>query len=68
MILGFLLERCAEIDPGFMLLIEESKNLDSYGQDSRYPNDYFYVDKQSTEEAIERAEKILITIKKKLPS
>lgn len=64
--LGFLLARCAEIDPGFMLLIDESKCLDAYGQDSRYPNDYFYVDKQGTEEAIERAEKILITIKKKI--
>lgn len=66
--LKFLLERCAEFDSEFMLLKEESKNLNSYGQDSRYPNDYFYVDKQSTEEAIEHAEKILITIKKKLPS
>jgi HEPN domain-containing protein len=37
--LGFLLGRCAKTDPGFMLLIDESKYLDSYGYDSRYPND-----------------------------
>lgn len=64
--LGFLLERCAEVDPIFMLLINESKFLDAYGYDSRYPNDNFYVDKQRTEEAIERAEKIFVTIKKKI--
>lgn len=30
-------------------------------------NDYFYVDKQCTQEAVEKAEKILVTIKKKIP-
>lgn len=46
--LRFLLEHCAEVDSEFMLLKEDSKNLNSYGQDSRYPNDYFYVDKQTS--------------------
>jgi HEPN domain-containing protein len=64
--LGFLLGNCIEINDEFMLLQEESKNLNSYGCDARYPNDFFYVDKQSTEEAIEMAEKILITVKNKM--
>lgn len=64
--LKFLLECCAKFEQELMLLEGESRNLNSYGHDSRYPNDYFYVDKQSAEDAIERAEKILATIKKKL--
>jgi len=63
--LRFLLERCAEVNPELMFLKEECKDLNSCGQDSRCPNDYFFVDKQGTEEAIKRAEKILGTIKKK---
>lgn len=63
--LRFLLERCAEINPELMFLKEWCKDLNSYGQDSRYPNDYFFVSKQSTEEAIKQAEKILVTIKTK---
>lgn len=46
-----------------MLFKQESKNLNSFGQDSPYPNDYFYVDKQITKEAIENAETILIAVK-----
>lgn len=64
--LKFLLERCAKNDPNLMLLVDESKKLDAYGYDSRYPNDSFYVDKQCIEEAIEMAEKILVTIQRKL--
>ena len=64
--LSFLLEHCIEINNEFMFLRKESKNLDSYGYASRYPNDTFYVDKQSAEEAIEMAEKILITVKNKV--
>ncbi len=64
--LRFLLELCARVDSEFMLLLEESKNLNSYGHDARYPNDYFHVDKQKAEEAAEMAAKILIAIKQKL--
>jgi HEPN domain-containing protein len=64
--LKFLLERCAKVNSGLLFLLEESKVLDAYGYDSRYPNDYFYVDKQNVEEAIAKAEKILITVKRKL--
>jgi len=64
--LKFLLERCAEVSQDLIFLKEESKDLNHYGNDSRYPNDYFFVNKQGTEEAIERAEKILVTIKKKV--
>lgn len=64
--LKFLLERCAEFNQELIILKEECKDLNSYGHDSRYPNDYFFVDRQVTEEAIERAEKILATIKKKI--
>lgn len=64
--LGVLLDHCIEINNEFMLLEKESKNLDSYGSASRYPNDTFYVDKQTVEEAIDMAEKILITVKNKV--
>lgn len=64
--LKFLLTHCAEVDSEFMLFKQESKNLNSFGQDSRYPNDYFYVDKQITKEAIENAETILIAVKNKI--
>lgn len=64
--LSFLLSHCLKEDPELMCLNEESKNLNSYGYDSRYPNDYFYVDKQKTGDAIEMAEKILSTVKNKI--
>ncbi len=64
--LKFLLEHCAKIDSDFLFLLDESIVLDAYGYDSRYPSDNFYVDKQSTIDAIEMAEKILITIKTKI--
>lgn len=64
--LTLLLIRCAKDDPMFMLLVDESKNLNAFGHDSRYPNDSFYVDRNGTEEAIAMAEKILITVKNKV--
>lgn len=64
--LGLLLILCAKIYPNLMLLIDESKSLDAYGHSSRYPNDAFYVDKHTTEDAIEMAETVLVTIKKKI--
>ncbi|MBY0353934.1 HEPN domain-containing protein [Candidatus Babeliales bacterium] len=64
--LGLLLVRCVALDSDLMFLNEESKNLNSYGQDSRYPNDYFYVDRKSAEEAIIMAEKVLTTVKRKI--
>ncbi|MFA5307341.1 MAG: hypothetical protein WC365_07880 [Candidatus Babeliales bacterium] len=39
--------------------------MNTYGHDSRYPSDYFYVDRIGTEEAIVMAEAILGTVKKK---
>ena len=36
-----------------------------HGHDSRYPSDYFYVDKNGTEEAIVMAEAIFVAVKKK---
>ena len=64
--LKFLLECCTKVDSELMFLLAESNDLEAYGYGSRYPNDYFYVDKQRTKEAIEKAEKILITVKIKL--
>ena len=64
--LRFLLEHCAELDSELMLLKEDCKNLNSYGSDSRYPNDRFYVDKQRTKDAVGMAETILTAIKEKL--
>ncbi len=64
--LKLLLEHCSKVTPDLMLLLEESNHLDDYGYPSRYPNDSFYVDKQTTEEAIVMAEKILAAIKKKV--
>jgi HEPN domain-containing protein len=63
--LRFLLEHCAGTDAEFMLLREQSKILNTYGHDSRYPSDHFYVDRNGTEEAIVMAETILVTAKKK---
>ena len=63
--LGFLLEHCIRINNEFMIFHKESKKLDSYGYASRYPNDAFYVDKQSVEEAIQMAERVLIAVKNK---
>ncbi len=64
--LGLLLVCCADIDPALMLLQEESKRLNPYAHGSRYPNDYFYVDKNIAHKATEMAEKILLTIKDKV--
>ncbi len=64
--LRFLLVRCAEADSKFMLFIEESIHLNRYADNSRYPNDSFYVDKETIEKAIAIAEEILDTVKRKL--
>jgi HEPN domain-containing protein len=64
--LGFLLSHCAEVDSEFMLLQEESKHLNPYANDSRYPNDYFYVNQQIVSQAVDMAEKILIFVSRKI--
>lgn len=64
--LGLLLARCMEINNEFVLLHQESRNLDAYGSTSRYPNDSFYVDKHNVTEAVEMAEKILTVVKIKI--
>ena len=60
--LKLLLGYCLEISIEFLLIKEESKSLNSYGQDARYPNDIFYVDQKRVNEAICMAEKILLII------
>lgn len=60
--LKFLLECCLIVKPDFMLVAEESKNLNPYGTESRYPNDRFFVDMQQVNDAIKAAEKILVFI------
>jgi len=64
--LGALVVYCGEVDPVLMTLQDASKSLNPYGLNSRYPNDNFYVDKQIAEMAVVMAEKILITIQRKL--
>lgn len=64
--LGFLLAHCADIDLEFVVLQDEGKILNPYGNDSRYPNDNFYVDKKCIKNAITMASKVLITVKTKL--
>ena len=62
--LKLLIGHCLERNHEFMLITEESKALNFYGQESRYPNDSFFVDQQRTNEAIDMAEKVLEFIKK----
>ena len=64
--LSFLLEYCSKNDPKFLLMQTDGNKLNLYGNSSRYPNDKFYVDKEITEQAIEMAEKILISVKSKI--
>lgn len=64
--LRFLLEQCADVDSELMLLRHEGKILNTYGHDARYPNDFFYVDKNGVEEAIVMANSVLTLIKKRL--
>lgn len=66
--LGFLFFDCLKIDPNLMLLSNESKALNPYGYDSRYPNDSFYVNKQKVDDAIAMAERIFTVIKTVLRS
>ena len=64
--LSFLLARCVEIDSLLLVLFDDSKSLDKYGYDSRYPNDRFYVDQYKVLTSIEVAERIFFTIKNKV--
>ena len=64
--LRFLLIYCIQTDPELSVFRDESKHLDDYGHDARYPNDSFYVDKQDTQKAIGMAETILNFIQKKI--
>jgi len=64
--LGLLLDHCVAINDEFALLRNESRALNRYGHESRYPNDNFNVDRKNTEEAIGMAEKILINVKNKV--
>jgi HEPN domain-containing protein len=64
--LNLLCVYCSDTHPELMVLQHESKKLNAFGTDSRYPNDNFHVDKQKTEDAMVMAEKILIAIKHKI--
>jgi len=64
--LKLLLEYCVKADAEFVLFREDSRSLDAYGHDSRYPNDSFSVDKQDVVKAIVIAEELLVSIKRKL--
>ncbi len=64
--LKFLLELCAGLDSAFVLHREDVKTLNTYGFESRYPNDFFYVDQQEAKQAVAMAEKIFFTVQKKI--
>jgi HEPN domain-containing protein len=64
--LGFLLTQCTKIDFELISIQEESRALNSYGVEARYPNDFFRVDESTALHAIDMAEKILITVKSKI--
>lgn len=64
--LRFLLELCIKIDPEFLFLRKYCKILNPYGQDSRYPNDLFYVDEEAVDEAVGVAEGIVRSVEGKL--
>lgn len=64
--LGMLLDSCAECDPAFLLLQYESKVLNPYASESRYPNDFFHIDQPKVEEAIRLSQKILSFVQIKL--
>ncbi len=62
----FLLEICADKDGDFLCLRQEAKELNHYGRDSRYPDDYFHVDRDDVEAAITMASKALKFVLKKI--
>lgn len=63
--LNLLLIACSKFDSEFAILSREIAILDPYGNDSRYPNDFFYVNQSNVNEAINIAKKILDFVKKK---
>ena len=64
--LELLVKLCIEIEQDFIALKEEVKQLNPYATDSRYPDDYFKIDRTEVEEAILKTTKILNFVKKKI--
>ncbi|MBS1988121.1 HEPN domain-containing protein [Candidatus Dependentiae bacterium] len=64
--LGLLLEYCVRVNPEFMILLKESRELNPYCHDSRYPSDTFYVDREIAQHATEMAENVFLVVKNKI--
>ena len=61
-----LLEECVKFDETFASLKTEAEALTPYATYTRYPDDYFDIDRDEVLQAIEHAEKILIFVKTKI--
>lgn len=61
-----LLLTCAKFDESFLMLRYEIMRLLPYATYTRYPDDYFDIDRNEVMQAIEHAEKILLFIKSKI--
>lgn len=61
-----LLQNCMTLDISFGQLRSELERLSTYATYTRYPDDYFYMDRQEAEAAIKHAEKILKFVKAKI--
>jgi len=64
--LALLLDDCTIFDVEFVLLKNECKTLNSYGSNSRYPNDSFFIDQKDLIEAIDMSHKIFAFVKNKI--
>ena len=64
--LNLLLIACSRLNSEFATLSSEISVLDPYGNDSRYPNDFFHVNQSKVDEAVKIAQKILVFVKSKI--
>lgn len=61
-----ILELCSQYDASFKQLLSDALDLLPYAIYSRYPDDYFSIDREEALEAIKKAKNILSFVKNKI--
>ncbi|MCB9492718.1 MAG: HEPN domain-containing protein [Epsilonproteobacteria bacterium] len=64
--LEYLLKICCESDADFLALKDDVKKLNPFAIHSRYPDDYFDIDRGEAEDAIETAKRVFDFIQMKM--
>ena len=63
-----LLYACIKIDPIFIEFLHDALALNPYVTNTRYPNDFFFIDEEGIQNAIQHAEQIFNSVRNLMDS